>query len=121
MRFPEEVEIGQQATPVPEGQIAVTSLAPDSPAAEAGLDVGDVLVAIDGGRIDPAAFEKRLRERKIGSTIELTVTRRDRLKTINVVVGSIENIIYSIKEKPDASELQKKIFTSWLAEKKFEP
>ncbi len=112
---------GPQTTPVAEGQIAITSVAAGSPAADAGLDAGDVLVAIDGGRIDPNAFEKRLKERKIGSTVELTVMRRDRLKTINVAVGSIEAITYSIKEKPDASELQKRIFTSWLGEKKFEP
>ncbi|MFY9609622.1 MAG: PDZ domain-containing protein [Blastocatellia bacterium] len=112
---------GPQTTPVPEGQIAITNVGPDSPAAEAGLDVGDVLVAIDGDRIDPDAFEKRLKERKIGSTIALTVMRRDRLKTIDVVVGSLEETTYSIKEKPDASELQKRVFTSWLAEKKFEP
>jgi predicted metalloprotease with PDZ domain len=112
---------GPQTTPVPEGQIAVTSVAPDSPAAEAGLDVGDVLVAMDGARIDPAAFGKRIDERKISSTVALTVMRRDKLKTINVVVGSVEKVDYSIKEKPNASELEKKIFTSWLAEKKFEP
>lgn len=112
---------GLQTTPVPAGQIAITNVEPDSPAAEAGLDVGDVLFAIDGDRVDPAAFEKRLGERKIGSTVALTVMRRDRLKTINVVAGSIEKVNYSIKEKPNASDLQKKIFTSWLTEKKFEP
>lgn len=112
---------GPQTTPVPQGQIAITNVEPDSPAAEAGLDVGDILIAMDDDRIDPAAFEKRIAERKIGSRIALTVMRRERLMTINVAVGSRETVSYSIKEKPDASELQKKIFTSWLVEKKFEP
>jgi len=112
---------GPQATPVPQGQIAITNVEPDSPAAEAGLDVGDILIAMDGDRVDPAAFETRLAEKRIGSTIGLAVMRRDRLMTINVVIGSRENVTYSIKEKPNALELQKKIFTSWLGEKKFEP
>ena len=31
---------------LPQGQIAITNIAPGSPAEEAGLDVGDVLVAM---------------------------------------------------------------------------
>ena len=112
---------GPQTIPVPQGQIAITNVDPDSPAAEAGLDVGDILIALDGDHVDPAAFGKRIAERKIGSTVSLTVMRRDRLITINVVVGGRENVTYSIKEKPDPSEMEKKIFTSWLGEKKFEP
>jgi hypothetical protein len=46
--------------------------------------------------------------------------RRDRLLMIAVPVGSREPITYSIKEKSNATELEKQIFTSWLAEKKFE-
>jgi predicted metalloprotease with PDZ domain len=108
-------------TPLPQGQIAVTGIAPDSTGAEAGLDIGDILVAMDGDRIDPASFDRRLAEKKIGSTIQLTVMRRNRLITISVPVGSREPLAYSIKEKIDPTELQKKIFTSWLGEKKFEP
>jgi predicted metalloprotease with PDZ domain len=112
---------GPALTPVPQGQIAITGIAPDSPAAEAGLDIGDVLVALDGDRIDPASFEQRLAERKIGSTLELTVMRRNGLVTIKVPVSSRERITYSIKEKMDSTDLQKKIFTTWLGEKRFEP
>jgi len=105
--------------PLPPGQIAITSIAPDSPAAEAGLDIGDVLIAMDSDRVDPASFSQRFAEKKIGSTIQLAVMRRDRLLTIAVPVASREPITYSIKEKPNATELEKQIFTSWLAEKNF--
>lgn len=108
---------GPPTAQLPPGQIAITGIAPDLPAAEAGLDSGDILVAMDGERVDPASFNDRFKEKKIGSTIQLTVTRRDRLLTISVPVGSREPITYSIKEKPDATELQKQIFTSWLTEK----
>lgn len=99
------------------GQIAITGIVADSPAAQAGLDGGDILIALDGDRIDPASISDRLSEKRIGSTIQLTVMRRDRLKTIDLLVGSREAITYSIKEKPNATELQKQIFTSWLNEK----
>lgn len=112
---------GPATTPVPQGQIAITGITVDSPAAEAGLDIGDILVSMDGDRIDPATFAQRLAEKKPGSTIQIAVMRRDRLMTIPVTVGSREPITYSIKEKTSATDLQKQIFTSWLAEKKFEP
>jgi predicted metalloprotease with PDZ domain len=108
---------GPATTQLPPGQIAITGIAPDSPAAEAELDSGDILVAMDGDRIDPGSFNDRFKEKKIGSTIQLTVTRRDRLIAINVTVVSREPITYSIKETANATELQKQIFTSWLSEK----
>jgi predicted metalloprotease with PDZ domain len=111
---------GPATTPVPEGQIAITAMAQDSPAASAGLDIGDVLVSIDGDRVDPATLKQRLDEKKIGSTIQVVVLRRNRLITIPLMVGDHEPITYSIKEKPNATALQKQIFTSWLAEKSFE-
>jgi predicted metalloprotease with PDZ domain len=106
---------------VPQGQIAITNIAPDSPAAEAGLDIGDILVAMDGVQIEAATFQPRFAEKKIGSPVAMTVRRRGREMTINVTVGSREPITYSITEKPNATEVQKKIFTAWLAEKTFEP
>jgi predicted metalloprotease with PDZ domain len=112
---------GPPTTPLPPGQIAITNVSPDSPAAAAGLDVGDVLVSLDGDRVDPATFEQRVREKKIGSTVTLAVMRRDRLLSINVQVGSRENVTYSLKEKPDATDMEKTIFTTWLSEKTFEP
>jgi predicted metalloprotease with PDZ domain len=112
---------GRQTTPLPAGQIAVTNVEPGSTGEEAGLDAGDVLVSMDGDRVDPEQFDQRLAEKKIGSTVVLAVMRRDQLKSISVTVGSREKITYSIKEKPDATELQKQIFMSWLGEKKFEP
>jgi predicted metalloprotease with PDZ domain len=108
---------GAPPTVLAPGQIGVTNVAPDSPALEAGLDVGDILISMDGNRIDAASFAQRLSEKKIGSTAAFSVLRRDQLRTINVVVTAKEPITYSIKERSEASESQKTIFTSWLAEK----
>jgi predicted metalloprotease with PDZ domain len=112
---------GPALTPLPQGQIAITGVAPGSSGDEAGLDIGDILVAMDGDRIDPASFDQRLAEKRIGSRVQITVMRRNRLVTISVPVGGRERITFSIKEKPSPTELQKKIFTTWLGEKKFDP
>jgi predicted metalloprotease with PDZ domain len=103
-------------TVLPQGQIAVTNVAPGSPAEEAGLDVGDVLVAMDGDRVEAGNFNDRFNERKNGAIVVFTVLRRDQLRSITVTVGKEEPVTYSIKEKPDATEMQKKIFVSWLGE-----
>ena len=111
---------GPATTPVPQGQIAITRIDEDSPAAAAGLDVGDILVSMDGDRVDPMLFSQRIAEKKPGSTIQMVVIRRDRLATIPVTIGSREPITYSIKEKANATDTEKQTFMSWLAEKKFE-
>jgi predicted metalloprotease with PDZ domain len=110
---------GAPPTAVPQGQVAITNVAPGSPAETAGLDVGDVLIAMDGDRVEAASFNDRFGEKKIGSVVAFTVLRSDQLRSIAVTVGKGEPVTYSIKSKPDATELQKTIFTSWLNEKQF--
>src|SRR5262249_38239301 len=112
---------GPPSVAIPAGQIAITNVAPDSPAAEAGLDIGDILVSMDGDRVEATTFDRRFSEKKIGATIQMTVMRRDRLLTIPVQVGSRPKFAYSKREKPNPGDAERHIFTSGLAEKKFEP
>ena len=104
-------------TVLPQGQIAITNVAPGSPAEEAGLDFGDVLLAMDGDRVDAASFQDRFYEKKIGSSVVLSVLRRDQLRNITVTIGKEEPVSYSIKQKTDATEMNRKIFMSWLGER----
>jgi predicted metalloprotease with PDZ domain len=104
-------------TVLPPGQIGISNVAPGSPAEDAGLDVGDVLVAMDADRVEAASFSDRFNEKKIGASVVFTVMRRDQVRSITVTVGKEEPVTYSIKEKPAATEMQKKIFESWLSEK----
>jgi serine protease Do len=61
--------------PTPVGAL-ITEIAPDGPAARAGLQPGDVVAAIDGTPIeDPAALAFRLATMAAGSSAELTVYR----------------------------------------------
>jgi predicted metalloprotease with PDZ domain len=108
---------GQSFTQLPQGQLAITNVASDSPAARSGLDVGDVLVAIDGDRVDPATFNARFGEKQIGTPVAITVMRNDRMVTRTVTIGQEEKIAYSIKQKAGATVLQKEIYSSWLGEK----
>jgi predicted metalloprotease with PDZ domain len=105
-------------TVLPQGQIAVTNIAPGSPAEQAGLDVGDILIAMDGDRVQATSFNDRFEEKKIGANVIFTVLRRDQVRSITVPVSQEEPVTFSIKEIPNATDLQKAIFTSWLNEKR---
>jgi PDZ domain-containing secreted protein len=67
----------------------------DSPAAEAGLQPGDLITAIDGEPVDAAGKVSRLIGSKApGDTVELTVERNDEMLTLTV----------TLTEHPDDAE-----------------
>lgn len=101
------------------GPMTISGVRAGAPAWEAGLDVNDVLLAWNEEKIDPALFNDRLKEMKIGDTIEFTLFRGDRLMTIPVRNGQDEKVNYSVKEIKEAGPDQQKMFLNWLNEKEF--
>jgi len=104
--------------PVPQGQLAITNVAPDSIAERSGLARGDILGSIDGQRVTAVNFDQLWHHKTAGSTVTFTVSRGDRLLTVPVVVGEGRTIEYSLKVKPGATALQTEILESWVGEKK---
>ena len=85
VRLPADIEqrTGQAAA------LLVSSVQPDSPAARAGLILGDVLVALDGHPLGhPADLLPLLDEERIGSESRATVLRGGELREVKVVVGA---------------------------------
>ena len=65
----------------------VSTVAPRSPAARAGLRTGDVIVAIDGQLVDdPNAFDYRFTTKPIGHTAQLGVLRGGREQRLAVAL-----------------------------------
>lgn len=61
----------------------ITELAPDGPAARAGFESGDVILSVDGQRVDdPSAFNFRLATRPIGQVANLERLRGGATETI---------------------------------------
>jgi predicted metalloprotease with PDZ domain len=107
---------GGAPTVLPEGQIAITGIRTGSSAAAAGLDIGDVLVALNGEQVTATNFADLLKAQKIGDEIPVTVFRRSVLKTFQVKVDADKTLAYAIKEIPNPDESQKKTLTSWLGD-----
>lgn len=76
--------------PLPEGVrqgVLVISVAEDSPAAEAGVQVGDVITAVDGQAVgNPRALSNAIAARKPGDQITLTVYRPASEETLDIQV-----------------------------------
>ncbi|RDE09773.1 Do family serine endopeptidase [Pelagibacterium lacus] len=63
----------------------ITEVAPDGPAARAGLDSGDVVTAIDGVAVqDPEALNYRIATKPVGETAALTVWRNGSEMTVDI-------------------------------------
>ena len=66
----------------------VTSVGDGTPAAKAGLKVGDVIVAVNGERVDSAdSLVGHVREKTAGDTVTLTVLRDGKSPEIKATLG----------------------------------
>ena len=72
----------------PGSGLVVTYVAPDSPAAKAGLEKNDVLAELDGQLlVVPAQLRKLIQVRKQGDKVELVFYRTGKKQTISVKLG----------------------------------
>ncbi|WP_370674604.1 DegQ family serine endoprotease [Pleomorphomonas sp. PLEO] len=65
--------------------VLITSILRKSPAEEAGLDAGDLIVAVDGVEVsDPRVFNYRLATKGVGNVAKLTLNRAGKLIEVSV-------------------------------------
>jgi len=75
--------------------VLVRSVAADSPAAEAGIVRGDIILAFDGEALeDAAALVERMAEAEPGDTLALTVRHGDEEFTAEVTLGESDGRAY---------------------------
>lgn len=70
-----------------EGGVLVTRVIPNSPAAEAGIKIGDVITAVDGDGITYESFADVIGDHVIGDTLPLTILRDEEGIELDVVLG----------------------------------
>ena len=68
----------------------VSEIEPDSPGAKAGLQVGDVITAIDGQKVsDSGELQVEVGQKQPGTKIELTVLRNGKAMTVPVTLEAL--------------------------------
>ncbi len=92
----------------------VTRVIAGSPAYLAGIDLGDDVLALDGGRVRTADVTDRIAEHQPGDIVTLTLFHNDRLKEVKVTIGESPVPAYKISKIDSPAPGQKAIYESWL-------
>ena len=97
-----------------DGRPLITNVIPGSPAEHAGLDRGDVLVAVNGKAVTVESFAGVFVGTKPGDAARVSVIRGTELRDFSVQLGpNPYGVLHFVPvEKPTA--LQKKIYESWI-------
>lgn len=85
-----------------------------SPAAVAGINAGDELLAINGWRVTAEQLSDRLKDYNVGDTVELSVFHQDELLTLPVTLGTPRPSRYQIVPVEKPSDSQKQNLIGWL-------
>lgn len=89
-------------------------VAAESPAAIAGIDAKDELLAIDGIKVDAKSLEERLSDYQTKDTIQVTVFHKDELKTFAVTLAPAQANRYELAIKDNLSPEQQQNLAGWL-------
>lgn len=96
------------------GRLVVRQVRRGTPGYDAGVNVGDELVALDGFRIGPRSWDELRAQVPPGSSAELLVSRRGRLRTLAVELGAEPDASWSLEVDPDAEPAAKARRERWL-------
>jgi predicted metalloprotease with PDZ domain len=89
----------------------------DSPSAQAGINAGDELLAIDGIRVSSQLLNERLKDYQVGDVIHISVFHQDELKTLPVILDKSPPNRYEILRQERLSDLQQQNLSGWLGAK----
>jgi predicted metalloprotease with PDZ domain len=86
----------------------------DSPADQAGLVQGDVLVAINGTNVTAANWQTSLNRYQEGASVPFIIRRHNRTQTMTIKLGPPERYDYRIEENKDAAPPELALRRTWL-------
>jgi predicted metalloprotease with PDZ domain len=96
----------------------ITNIQPDSPALLAGLDRGDILLAINDRQVTAANLQDLLSDFNPNERVTVTVFREGRLRQFEVMLRGGGNTVYRIKPVENRTEAQQRVIASWLGSAK---
>jgi predicted metalloprotease with PDZ domain len=94
--------------------VSVVNALPGSPAEQAGISIGDMIVAIDGERVDGRRWESVLAMKHPGDRLQVALFRGSRLLTIDLRTEERDTRPYRIESLEGASAAQRRARSKWL-------
>ena len=95
------------------GELAIGTAYTGGAAQRAGLSSGDVLVAVDGLRVDEKALKALLARRRAGEVVAVHAFRRDELMRVEVTLDAPSRTEAALAAGPDDNALRR----AWLGER----
>jgi S1-C subfamily serine protease len=90
--------------------VLIADVVPGSPAATAGLQAGDVVVAVDQFKVStPAQFQSRMSTYRIGQSVPLTVMRDGKSATVSVTPIDEDELAKFIDASATEANVQKRV------------
>ena len=96
------------------GRLVVTGVRRETPGFDAGVNVGDEILAIDGYRVGPADWDRRLGLRRAGEAATLLVARRERLTELGVIFAAPPIRAWELSVSDKARPDQTANLDAWL-------
>jgi len=93
--------------------LVITSVEKNSPAWHGGLTTEDVIIAVDGLRINDKDLSNRLNDFKPKQSVTFTYFRRDKLETVTLALTAIAKNKLKIIPMVKVSSEQKAFFKAW--------
>lgn len=94
--------------------LKISSVYDDTPARAAGLSAGDVLVAMEGLRINAKNFDTQLARYAPGDTVQFMVFRDERLMSFAVTLASRPPLRYLLKAAAKVPKAVSTLRNGWL-------
>lgn len=100
-----------------DGRLLIRAVPAGTPAYEQGLNFNDQIVAIDGHRASNTFLQSYLGQKKPGDTVSLTIFRFDKLREVEIKLGSDTRITTEITPVRQPSEKQRQMYESYFGTK----
>lgn len=98
-----------------DGRLLIATVRRDTPAWNAGLNVDDEIVALNGIRVLPADWPSRLDRYEAGATVRVLVARRGQLMPIELPIVKQAPASWALEPDPGATGQQKQHLDQWLS------
>ena len=97
------------------GRLQIRTIPAGTPAYEQGLNIGDQIVAIDGYRASLSFLQSYLADKKPNDTVKLSVFRFDKLREMDLKLGSDTRREYELLPIAEPTAEQKRLLELYLS------